>query len=156
MWSLYREIRIKTLIESPEGFGQTLEEVYQVSDKDWQEQVNRVDNSMHWIFFATYDGEVIGTISGNIDIWDNNIVNINSFFVDSRYRRRGVGSRLFSHLISNISRTPYYQKARLEVVPTQFPAINLYKSFGFSAKGKVTLDLKNGKNQQRLVMEKIL
>lgn len=82
------------------------------------------------IFVYELDGEIIGYLltaktwsqeGGGICCW------IEEFYIEKAYRSRGYGTELFRYCLDNVKAARY----RLEVVPDNERATNLYMSLGF-------------------------
>lgn len=155
-WQDYKLIRIQTLIESPNAFGQTLTDLLYVADEEWKNRLSVIDETDYWIFFARVDGEVVGMLIGRTGEDDPTIAKIYSVFVVEKFRRQGVARKLMETLLDRFIKAKKFKKVQLEVVTSQLPAINFYNQFGFSEKEKVIKDLGDGRKQERWIMEKPL
>ncbi len=76
------------------------------------------------LFVAEINGEVVGYIVFS-KILDE--VHLENIAVDERWRRKGIGSKLLEFLIQRSKESSIF----LEVRPSNIPAINLYKKYGF-------------------------
>lgn len=65
------------------------------------------------------------------------VVNFPKMFVDKKYRSRGIATRLLNSLIEEIKLNhKHIVTIQLSVYESQFPAIQLYKKFGFEIFGE--------------------
>lgn len=83
-------------------------------------------NLRYEFFVVEADGKIIACAGAEIQ---NDAAEIQTIATDPNYRRRGIGTKLFSKLIEAIKErgaTLIY----LEVRPSNTPAINLYEHFG--------------------------
>ncbi len=134
-WQDYKEIRIKSIKTNPEAFSTSLEAVLADPDEKWQTFINKsLANDGEVMFFAVDDdNKPIGIVGA---FWDSkpkvkHVAHIFGVFVDPEHRGKGVGSNLFSQLLSELKANPELKKASLEVVVSEIAAINLYKKHGF-------------------------
>lgn len=137
-WQAYKDIRIKSIKTNPEAFASTENDVLKDPDEKWQTFLNKsLAHDGEIMLFAVDDTggdqKPVGIVGA---FWDNKIktkhvAHIFGVFVDPEYRGMGVGSMLFSQLLSELKAIPQLKKASLEVVISEIPAINLYKKHGF-------------------------
>lgn len=94
------------------------------------------------LFVAELNGEVVGYIVFS-KILDE--VHLENIAVDERWRRKGIGSKLLEFLIEKNKESSIF----LEVRPSNTPAINLYKKYGFK---KIGIRKKYYVNEDAIIM----
>lgn len=82
-------------------------------------------------FVAKLDGQIVGFCGIKIMLDEADIMNI---VVKKDFRNQGIGSILLQNLI-NLSKKLDVSSLTLEVMEENFPAIHLYKNFGFKQIG---------------------
>lgn len=60
---------------------------------------------------------------------------LSQLFIDAAYQGRGYGRQALSMTIDRLSAERHYESLRLDVDRTDTPAINLYRSLGFTETG---------------------
>lgn len=65
-----------------------------------------------------------------------------SIYVDSSYRKKGIGMQLLQTLIKWAEEHPVIEKLSLGVFSTNYPAIHLYEKMGFVEEGRKIKDIK--------------
>lgn len=89
----------------------------------------KAENSKYWI--AKIEQEIVGFAGLKIMVDEADIMNI---VVKKNYRNQGIGSLLLKKLIST-SKQLKLSSINLEVMEENYPAIHLYKNFGFKQIG---------------------
>jgi ribosomal protein S18 acetylase RimI-like enzyme len=131
----FRALRLHALSEDPDAFGSTLERESGYDDRHWSEWTSRGATSPSestWVAVGN-DGGLVGMCGifaqeGHSVLW--------GMWVDRRYRRRGVGSRLVGRLLDWQGAHHLPSEVRLSVSPTQMGALELYARLGFVRSGK--------------------
>lgn len=89
-WSVYREVRLRALRESPEAFVATVDEEEEFSEELWRERMNRSRRLL-----AERDGEVLGVTSlGTHEVDERGVGELFGLWVAPEYRATGVARRL--------------------------------------------------------------
>ncbi len=99
---------------------------------------------------AFSDSVLCGFITG---VYLLDTADIYSVAVSEEYREKGVGKRLLEEFFSALPND--VQAVNLEVRESNFPAINLYKKFGFEAVG-LRKDFYREPRENAVLMTKIL
>lgn len=103
-------------------------------------------------YLCMEDGKIQGAVVLNTDpegnyaagewsktLQEGEYLVVHTFAVDPAIRQKGIGSRMLDLCIA-FARKEGYRAVRLDVVPGNIPAINLYKQKGFSYAGTKDLE----------------
>ncbi len=95
------------------------------------------------MLIALINNKIVGMIGVLYDTKNRrkHVASIVWFFVDSDFRKEGIGKRLLTSMIEDIKKVPYIKKINLLVNTPQEKAINIYKSFGFKISGTLKQEL---------------
>lgn len=158
-WELYKELRLLGLKESPLAFGKSYEEEVDMTDSEWIERLERVQQGKSWLLFA-FDGEkAVGMVGAYRDKLQkfNHTVHVNSVYVHPDYRGQGLGKLLMAALLERIESKAGIEKVKLMVTATQEAAIMMYSAFGFRNVGVQQKEMcYAGEYYDEVIMEKIL
>ena len=124
-----RAIRLEALRTDPDAFGSTLEREEGRSDDDWRAWLGRGVT-----FVAEVDGEPSGLVVALAQDDDPSTCGIYAMFVTTRARRSGVGQALVEAAV-DWAASVRAERVVLMVIEGNAPAINLYKSCGFTFTG---------------------
>jgi len=122
-WEKLRDIRTRLIEESPQAFGDNIEQTRRVPPTTWE---GLARNNL--IFVIENDQRFIATagLRQNTDgVWL-----VTGVWTDPEYRGRGLGRKLLKHVIE-VARTKGIGRLQLGVNQTQISAIKLYESLGF-------------------------
>lgn len=156
-WKEYKALRLEALKEDPEAFGSTYEEDADKPDEEWKSRLEKAQKlKNYWMFFAKLNGELVGMVGARETSPPDTppIIKIYGVYVSSKVRGKGIGKKLMTYLLEEITKNPKWKKARVKVFPTQKIAINLYKSLGFKIIDKITEDFPGGTKRETYMMEK--
>lgn len=130
-WSLHREVRLQSLLESPHAFGSSYERELKRSDDEWESIINTALASGHnHVFFAEVDAVIGGLVWCKLSATENNLAEIFQMWVNPKYRGSSIGRQLLQAAIDCAAQ----HKAtiiRLEVTALNRPVIGFYQSQGF-------------------------
>jgi ribosomal protein S18 acetylase RimI-like enzyme len=127
-WTVYREVRLAALAESPGAFGTTVEQASARTEEEWQACLwDRVN------FVAFNADRPVGLVSG-IPGPDPDCAELISMWVAPEHRRRSVGERLV-HEVAAWAREEGYRELRLGVVDDNGGARAFYERLGFTPTG---------------------
>jgi len=153
-WQQFRDLRLRALKEEPTAFGQSYEDAVSLSEEDWKKRLtNRIN------LFASVNGILVGMVSAGQQEGAKNrhIVNVNGVYVAPEARRSGVGRKLMTQLLSELSANDSVRKIRLTVSAPQKAAFELYQSLGFEKVAMYKEELfVDGKYIDEYGMEKII
>ncbi len=99
-WELYKDIRLRSLKESPDAFGSTSADESVFPVEKWQERVSvseRVGKALPLI--AKLDGISVGIACGVLHSTSDKYGQVYQMWVDPRQRGNGVGKLLLSRII---------------------------------------------------------
>jgi GNAT superfamily N-acetyltransferase len=130
-WATLRDLRIRSLRNAPEAFGQTVEEAVGQPQAEWVHLARQASagDRRTWLM-ALSDGQPIGVVQGRRRPPSDLMVF--SMWVDPGYRRRGVGRGLIEAVIAWACEWGS-AKAVLWVFAANEPAIRFYQRLGFSS-----------------------
>lgn len=158
-WKDYKNLRLKSLTEDPEAFGQTLEDALNLADKKWKQKLAKAAKGKdHWMNFARLNGKLVGMVSAR----ETNppdlkpTVKIQEMFVVKEFRNKGIGRKLILALLDEVCKNPKWQKARLNVFSSQKTALKFYKALGFEMIGKKLENFSDGRIKETFLLEKLL
>lgn len=99
-------------------------------DEPWTKELflNEFGSDYSNFYVFEEDGNILGYIIFYVVLNEVEIANI---AISPECRRRNIASKLLNFVISHNSGATFY----LEVLHTNIPALNLYKSFGFEVSG---------------------
>lgn len=153
-WQEYRDLRLTALRTDPIAFGETLERADAYPDSTWRE---RLEGTSNWLVFAGRDGRLIGLAGAFLPPEQPGIAHIVSVYVDAAFRGQGIGRRMLTALVEDISASGDASVIRLHVNDTNAPAIALYASLGFAVVGTERDALQHdGVSYDELIMERRL
>ena len=135
-WTIYKDLRLAALAESPDAFGSTFAKETQRTDAEWASRLF-VGIRSHWDFpaLAEIDNSPIGLAWGRIEESNPALANLYQVWVSPAYRRLGAGQRLLEAVISwAIGKQADYLE--LSVTCGDTPATRLYTRAGFVPVGQ--------------------
>jgi ribosomal protein S18 acetylase RimI-like enzyme len=135
-WSVYKNLRLSALTDSPDAFGSTLANETIRSDDEWSRRLTTgVNSSKDLPILAEIDNQPIGLAWVRIDDSDLNVANLYQVWVAPGYRFLGTGKMLLDAVISWASAK---QACYLDLGVTcgGTPAMRLYTRAGFEPVGQ--------------------
>ena len=93
-WQTYKDLRLRSLADSPDAFGRTLAEERQRSDRDWSRRLESADPMWDLPLMAAVGGKPVGMIWGRIERSNPGVANVYQMWVAPRHRNQGVGQML--------------------------------------------------------------
>jgi RimJ/RimL family protein N-acetyltransferase len=150
-WQKYKEIRLKSLKESPQAFGGSFDNESQQSDDEWREKIIK---SNRFFVLAEEEGIVAGVAGAKQIDADNGI--IIAVYLVPEARGKGYSKEILSIVLQELEN----RKAKivtLTVNTKQEAAVRAYKALGFQIiKTNVDEKLGDGLLHDEYVMEKVL
>jgi ribosomal protein S18 acetylase RimI-like enzyme len=123
-WEKFKDIRTRAIMDSPQAFGDNLEETYARQKDEWISWVTRPK------VYVIQDNEVYvatATLRQNptTEIWT-----INGVWTDPKFRGKGLSRKIIEKIFED-ARLMNVESIELSVNAEQIPAIKLYESLGF-------------------------
>ena len=134
--SVFREVRLRALAESPDAFGETLQQAQAQPDSYWEtltDSVTRPDG--HVMVLAEQAEQIMGFVCGLLDRYDEHIGHLGGMWVDPAFRSSGVGHLLVASILE-WAHQRNHRKLQLWVTEGNLKAIRLYEKMGFVDTGK--------------------
>jgi GNAT superfamily N-acetyltransferase len=98
-WAAFREIRLRSLLDSPEAFGSTFGEESSKGETSWREwAAGRWKGATAVTFLARIDDEVVGTATGAEHDAEPGVVHVYAMWVAPDARGAGVGRSLLEQV----------------------------------------------------------
>ena len=98
---LCKELRLRALKDAPEAFAETYEDALERDDDYWDLiSSSMVEPNKQRMFIAEESEDYIGSVYAILDMDDKSSGRLGGMWVDSRYRQKGVGVKLFLALKS--------------------------------------------------------
>jgi ribosomal protein S18 acetylase RimI-like enzyme len=135
-WAAFREIRLRSLLDSPDAFASTYgEESSQVegSWRDWT--AGRWRGGTAAVFLASQDDRPVGTATGAAYDTEPDIAHVYAMWVEPEARRAGVGRALLE-AVAGWARDRGSDRLVLSVTESNASARAFYEEHGFSATGE--------------------
>jgi ribosomal protein S18 acetylase RimI-like enzyme len=138
-WELFREIRLRSLADSPDAFGSTLEREQPFTEDDWRRRLTGP------VYVVTDPGPV--AVGGLFD--NDGVLTVWGMWTDPAHRGRGHARRILDALIA-----PDVE-AELHVNTANAAARTSYERYGFVGTGELE-PLRPGSEQQmeRMVLRR--
>jgi len=133
--SLFKEIRLRALRDTPSAFGSTYERELQLTDEDWLERALRW-NGEKGIGLIAMDGSATCGIAGSfLDEGDRTRAHLISMWTAPMHRRQGIG-RLLVNEIADWARLRGADLLQLMVTSSNENAMLFYERLGFTRSGR--------------------
>jgi GNAT superfamily N-acetyltransferase len=130
-WARYREVRLRSLADSPDAFGSTLAEEQDRSPDDWAARLAAAAVSGDdYPLIAELDGAAVGLVWAKVDARNSSSVNLFQMWVAPETRGRGVAAALLREAIQ-WARSRNANFVQLGVTCGNTSAIRLYLREGF-------------------------
>jgi len=134
-WPAYKSLRLRSLAESPDAFGSTLEREQGFSDEVWASRLtDGVAAGTSLPLVAERDGSPVGLASGRIDPATPERADVYQMWVAPEARGAGIGAMLLDAVIA-WARDSSASNLFLAVSCGDTPARRLYERAGFAAVG---------------------
>lgn len=133
---LFRELRLRALTESPNAFGETLQQAKAQPESYWQKLTESVTQPGGQVMVLVEHAEhIAGFAFGLFDRQDSHVGHLGGMWVDPAFRSNGIGYRLVDAIVAWAGQR---HKHRLELWVTEgnHAAIRLYERCGFVETGR--------------------
>lgn len=153
-WQLYKSIRLKSLLDSPDSFGSTYAREVLLTDAEWRARLEfsaRIIDAMPLI--AELNEEPVALAWGSIHQNSANVAHIYQMWVRPESRGKGIAKALLSQIVQWADNNGCAEVA-LAVTTINESAMHLYVKSGFEPSG-VTEELREGSELkvQRLLLK---
>ena len=142
-WKTYKELRLLSLIDSPDSFGSTYEQKENYPDSEWIARLNkdrRVEGSFPiyrtFPLIAVLNNKPSGLAWGLVHNPEDKVGHVYQMWVSPSARGHGLGKLLLDRIVS-WAKASGLNALILSVTTTNRVAKNLYKSAGFVETGKL-------------------
>lgn len=133
--SVYRELRLRALADSPTSFSATYAREAQLTEEEWRKRTTRCDG-VRIVGFLAFEGDRgCGLVFCFRDEQDDAVGTIVSMWVDPAVRRASVG-RLLIDSILDWAKDRGMRELKLMVTSVNGGAIAFYERIGFRMSGK--------------------
>jgi ribosomal protein S18 acetylase RimI-like enzyme len=134
-WQQYRELRLRSLADSPDAFGSTYAAEAARDDAAWSERLaSGVHSERDHPVVAELPTSLIGLAWGRINNPGDEAAHVYQMWVDPAQRRLGAGEQLL-HAVIDWSKTRDIRSLILGVSLTNSAAMRLYLRAGFELLG---------------------
>ena len=133
-WSIYKDLRLRALADSPDAFGSLLAREQNRSDAEWASRLTAGSNSSDLPLVAEVAEEPIGLAWGRIENSNPDVADLYQMWVAPSYRRLGAGKMLLAAVIT-WARAQNASYLELGVTSGNSPARRLYSRAGFEPVG---------------------
>jgi ribosomal protein S18 acetylase RimI-like enzyme len=133
---LFKAVRLRALRDTPTAFSSSYAAESRLSDINWIERAQEWSSKRSTTYLAMDVENPCGIVSGFLGRDHPTRAHLASMWVDPRHRRLGIGRTLVNAIIE-WARRHGADTVRLTVTSNNDPAIEFYKSLGFSPTGKI-------------------
>ncbi len=134
-WELFRDLRLRALLDAPDAFRGTHDQESQRSDAEWQDMLTRTaEHPDGEMFVATLDGVPAGTMFVRVDRAEG-VAHVGAMWVAPEARRGGLGRRLLE-AADRFANDAGMATIELAVTHDNGPAELLYDAAGFKPTGR--------------------
>ena len=149
-WGVWRDLRLQALADSPDAFGETLDNAKQRRDTDWREFAAAATLPDRRILVAEHDTRPVGMALVRLSPTDSSHANLYAMWVVPTARGIGVG-RALVEAAREWAQSAGVTEITLHVTEGNERAKGLYRATGFVATG-AREPLRPGANLQTEVM----
>lgn len=153
-FELYKSARLQSLKDSPESFGATYDQEVALSDGEWQTRLDLESRGIDALpLVASVNDIPVGLAWGFIHKPNLETSHIYQMWVSPMFRGRGIAKSLI-RAIKEWAAERGCDFLALAVTTSNEAAVNLYKSLGFVATGKLEeLRMGSALRVQPMIME---
>ena len=123
-WEKFKDIRTRAIIDSPQAFGDNLEETLVRQKDEWISWVTRPK------VYVIEENEVYVATATLRQNPTTKIWTINGVWTDTKFRGKGLSRKIIEKIFED-AKLMSVKSIELSVNAEQIPAINLYQSLGF-------------------------
>jgi ribosomal protein S18 acetylase RimI-like enzyme len=135
-WQKYRDIRLQALQDAPDAFGSTWAAEAAQADEHWSARIAAAAASDTDRALFVVNGEAVcGLVWCKLSAAEPGVADIYQMWVAPAARGLGAGRALLDHALA-WAKSRGAQRIRLGVTVADSPAMQLYRSHGFSPVGE--------------------
>lgn len=154
-WAVFREIRLRALLESPDAFGSTYGEESSQSVRAWRDwAAGRWRGGVAAVFLARDDERPVGTATGAVYEAEPRVTHVYAMWVEPDARGAGVGRALVD-AVTGWARAGGCDRLVLNVTDSNAAARAFYEACGFEETGERE-PLRSGSDLDVLILAKPL
>jgi ribosomal protein S18 acetylase RimI-like enzyme len=131
---IFKEVRLRALLDSPTAFSSTFATESTLTDDDWVARVAQWSSGTSTTYLALDGGRACGIASGMLDQTDPSRAHLLSMWVAPTHRRMGIGRSLVEAVLA-WARAKNVQTMQLLVTSNNDTAIQFYQRLGFTLTG---------------------
>lgn len=133
---LWRTLRLRALLDSPDAYQITYEMESKRSDSDWHQRIDsRAADPSATSLVAEFDGQAVSIAACSFNQANRSLCDLYAMWVAPESRRCGVGRSLLAYALDWMKERGAKQ-AQLAVTEANEAACALYASFGFTPTGQ--------------------
>ncbi len=159
-WEAFKEVRLRSLKNSPTAFLATFEDEMQTPEEKWKARIEgSLKGEAGVTLIAKLQGKVVGLVGVQFmqHAKMRHVAHIWGTYVDPDFRGLGIGRKLMDGILAAAKNRAGIKKIKIEVVPEQISAFELYKKLGFEVIGISHGDLfVEGNYYDEILMEMML
>ena len=154
-WRRLRDVRLRSLADAPDAFGQTLAQAHAEPDASWRRWIERGWGRGPQATLVADDGTpaLRGIVVGVLEDDQPGVAHLYAMWVDPSARRSGIGTRLIDGVIS-WARARGASSLRLGVAANNDTAVAMYRSRGFRPVADSGYALRDGSPVSCVTMER--
>ena len=135
-WRVYRDLRLRALLDTPDAFGSTYEREASRTDAEWEDRLASGLTGLEQMPVVALVGETpVGLAWGRVDEQDATVAHLFQVWVSPEHRGQGIGRSLTNAVIA-WARDLGLLALRLGVTPSHPAALRLYREAGFVEAGE--------------------
>lgn len=133
--SIFREVRLRALLDTPSAFGSTYAKESQLSVEDWIKRAAQWNGEKSILYLAMDGAAACGMAGSFLDKDDATRAHLVSMWTAPTHRLRGVGRLLVIQVLA-WARLRGARTLQLLVTSNNQPAITFYQRLGFTLTGR--------------------
>jgi ribosomal protein S18 acetylase RimI-like enzyme len=154
-WATFREIRLRSLLDSPDAFGSTYGEESSQTERSWRDwTAGRWRGGTATVFLALEGKRPVGTATGAEYDAEPGVAHVYAMWVATDARNAGVGRALID-AVTGWARDRGCERLVLSVTESNAAARAFYEARGFAETGE-RRPLRDGSDLQVLMLARSL
>jgi ribosomal protein S18 acetylase RimI-like enzyme len=133
--AIFREVRLRALLEAPSAFGSTYAKESKLTVEDWVQRAAQWNGARSILYLAMDGGAACGMAGSILDKDKATRAQLISMWTAPTHRQRGIGRLLVSEVI-DWARLRGVHTLHLLVTSNNQPAIAFYGRLGFTLTGR--------------------